>query len=92
MGRHDEDAWVHWHSLERDLLINLGGIVSCGTVAETPCSSEIVTWDDWGLDLVSRLRVVDVLSRGNDASSVVGGNTPVYLDLTWLSLLGDVSV
>ena len=92
MGRHIEDARVYLHSLERDMLVNLGGIVSCGTVAEAPSSMGIVTWDGWGLEMRSQLRVVDVLSRGIDASSVGGGNTPGYLDLTWLSLLGGVDI
>ena len=71
-------------------LIVLGGIVPHITVAETPYSTYIVTWDDRVTIKVLLLWDVDVVSRGNYAGSVDGDNTPIDLDLTWLSLLGGV--
>ena len=71
-----------------DSLIKLGGIIPNDTVAESHSSTYNVACDDWGLYSGS---IVDVVSRGNDASSVGGDSTPRDLHFTWhMGLLGGV--
>ena len=43
---------------------------------------------DRGLVLGLLVSLVDIVSRGSDADSVGGGNTPGDLHYTWLGLLG----
>ena len=71
-----------------DSLIKLGGIIPNDTVAESHSSTYNVACDDWGL---YSGWIVDVVSRGNDASSVGGDSTPRDIHFTWhMGLLGGV--
>jgi hypothetical protein len=57
-------------------------------IAVAPCSTELLAMVDRGLVLGLLVSLVDIVSRGSDADSVGGGNTPGDLHYTWLGLLG----